>query len=58
MHYQNLVDARICPSKVGNDDRSGEMSRATNCPSNCTPKTISYKQIAGKYEGLYQGRGK
>ena len=46
---QNLVDARICPSKVGNDDRWGNV-KATNCPSNCTPKTISYKQIAGKYE--------
>ena len=45
---QNLVDARICPSKVGNDDRWGNV-KATNCPSNCTPKTISYKQIAGKY---------
>ena len=46
---QYLVDARICPSKVGNDDRWGNV-KATNCPSNCTPKTISYKQIAGKYE--------
>ena len=45
---QKLVDARICPSKVGNDDRWGNV-KATNCPSNCTPKTISYKQIAGKY---------
>ena len=27
----------------------GEMSRLRTRPSNCTPKTISYKQIAGKY---------
>ncbi len=45
---QFSVDARVCPSKVGNDDRWGNV-KATNCP-NCTPKTISYKQIAGKYE--------
>ena len=44
-----LVNAKTCPSKVGNDDRWGNV-KATNCPSNCTPKTISYKQIAGKYE--------
>lgn len=44
---QALADAG-CSAKVGNDDRWGNV-KATNCPSNCTPKTISYKQIAGKY---------
>jgi hypothetical protein len=44
---QALADAG-CSAKVGNDDRWGNV-KATNCPSNCTPKTISYRQSAGKY---------
>ena len=44
---QALADAG-CSEKVGNDSRWGNVT-ATNCPANCTPKTISYNQVAGKY---------